>query len=407
MNIDFADIWPQALALLMDPASDLLAALVLYGVITLVLLIAVVAAIMFLMASPEEEGESFSKDDFYDPEEEGRPGELRQRPEPASVPPPEVSRTPRSRIATLGITALVVIASWVAAGFTTSVDIVCTSCHLSTPHSEVDSTVVADPHVNTACVSCHEPGGIAGRYFWDVPGRLAHFVDGAGSVGLQEEYGRITQAACLSCHRPVLAGEVSSPERGLRMSHAEPYEASMRCIDCHTASQGVVTAHDAGMNPCLRCHDSKTASAECDTCHDKGAAAAARARTTQFARPQIAQVTCGGCHDEERECDSCHGIRMPHSRQFMAVSHARAGAVDYWVNGGRGCAKCHTPTRRPCTRCHALWPGQGHPRSLIEEHKSADEARCDTCHQSMAPTNSRRFCIDMCHTESAMRESPR
>ena len=320
----------------------------------------------------------------------------------------EVYVSPATGGESFGIVLVAVVAAWLVAGFTTSEPAVCTGCHVETVHDTVaPEGALIDPHENTSCVSCHEPGGRIGRYASDVPGRLAHFIDGIGGTTLTGEYGRMTQAACRACHSEADPGIVVDEERGLRMSHEEPVAAKMRCLDCHTPVSGVVAAHNAGMNPCLRCHDSKIASAECTTCHDRGAAAAARARTVAFSKQQIAVVTCGGCHNEKNECDPCHGVRMPHSPQFMVYNHARAGAVDVWDNDGAVCGKCHTEKRRPCTRCHNQWPGNGHQANLGTTHANADETHCNSCHQKMGLTNARSFCVDVCHTPSAMEGSPR
>lgn len=426
---DLAAWWQQLLTLLMEPASNLLAAVALYGAITLVLLIAVVVAILFLISSPEDEeddeGSQFTEDDFYVPEDDEPVPSTDTQDEAAAAPSADSSitgdtvaaatvpgaehrraRTSRSRLQVLLVYTALVVAVWIATGFTTSADAVCTGCHVDTPHMNAADTT-ANPHAGVSCVSCHEPGGSFGRYVGDLPGRLTHFADGLAGGGIHKDYGRVTQAACRSCHYSSLSGVVTDEDRGLKMSHSEALDAGMRCLDCHTARGGVVATHNAGMNPCLRCHDATTASADCATCHDKQAAAAARARTTSFSTQQVGEVTCGGCHDEQRECDPCHGIRMPHSRSFMGAAHARAGAVDYWFDASAGCVKCHTATRRPCIRCHNLWPGSGHPRSLASEHVRGSDQSCDTCHKMLASTRSRSFCADVCHTESAMAESPR
>ena len=208
-------------------------------------------------------------------------------------------------------------------------------------------------------MSCHEPGGVIGRYVTGVPLRLLHSATASTGAGNAGDYGQATTRACTSCHAAALAGTTTNAERGLKMSHAEPLAASASCIDCHTMRNGIVSVHNAGMKPCLRCHDDVKASSACTTCHEGTVAAAARARTTSFQSVQISEVTCGGCHNEKRDCDTCHGIRMPHTTKFMAGAHARAAAVDIWYNGGATCRRCHTATRRPCTKCHSLVDGKG------------------------------------------------
>ena len=80
----------------------------------------------------------------------------------------------------------------------------------------------------------------------------------------------------------------------------------------------------------------------------------------RFRDAQIRDVSCSGCHDEERDCDPCHGLRMPHTTEFKLHAHARAAAVDIWYNGGKACGRCHTDSRNPCGRCHSELMGAAH-----------------------------------------------
>jgi len=394
-TLDFARLPEQLWTLLTDPASNLQAALVLYAIIGLVLLMVLLAAVMIIMATSEDEEVVLAG---------GEP----VRPANAQTAIKE-PRDPRSILITTGVIVLVLAAVWVVTGYTTSHSTLCASCHLETPHTiaEVDR----DPHTAVSCVACHEPGGLVGRYTSDMPARVLHFVDGLIEPHLQEEYGRVRQSACTSCHGADIAETTTDELRGLRMSHVEPLEASARCLDCHRLEEGIVASHNAGMNPCLRCHDAVIASAECATCHDKNAAAAAQVRTGSLASVQVAEVRCGSCHDEPRQCDPCHGTRMPHTREFMAYAHARSGAADFWFNSGRTCAgsACHTRVRRSCSRpgCHGGMLGLGHGPFMAESHVEASEQRCNTCHQRWAYTPGRDFCLDVCHTPAAIEQSPR
>lgn len=388
----------QLFVLLTDPTSNLSAALILYGIIGILVLILLVLAILFLMTGPEDEYEEVVAADGTT---------IETRPVAAPRRKQKVVRewTLRSFALSSGVFLGVTLAVWLLAGYTTSTAVVCEGCHVDTPHVSAEEDL--DPHVNRACVTCHEPGGVTGRYFTGVPARLVHFADGLAERSMQDQYGRVTSSACNSCHASDIEDPTLNEERALRMSHIEPLEASARCTDCHTLRAGIVATYNAGMNPCLRCHDSRTASSECSTCHDANAAASARARTTDFASVQIPEVSCGGCHDEKKECDPCHGTRMPHSKVFMASSHARAGAVNFWYEDGKTCAACHTPARRPCTRCHQPMLGQAHGPGLAEGHRQSTQSGCDSCHQRFAPSNTRDFCLDVCHSEVAIAESPR
>ena len=245
-----------------------------------------------------------------------------------------------------------------------------------------------------------------GRYLSGVPLRVLHLTLSTGSSQTQLDYGQVTAAACRRCHSSALAGVTENTTRGLKISHAEPMAAAATCTDCHTLRGGVVSAHNVGMKLCLRCHNDKTASSKCKTCHDEKASVAARARTTAFQAEQIEEVRCGGCHVQKRDCDPCHGLRMPHTTAFMAGAHARAAVVDFWYNDGKLCSRCHTATRRPCQQCHSSLIGKAHGRSMIN-HSTATATSCNTCHGQYATFATRDFCKDVCHTDAAISASPR
>lgn len=402
----------QLYTLLTDPTSNLTAALVLYGIIALFVIILLIVAIMFIMGMPEDlevvEGEGESRyDDGYGYEFEA--GEEAKPAAPtvaAAAPAPvlKVPRTPRQRLISASTALGVIAVVLVMAGYTTSNSAVCAGCHSQSPHATADKK--SDPHAAVSCVQCHEPGGVVGRFAGNVPSRLTHFVDKAVGTSLQTGYGRVTAAGCSSCHAVTIAGTTTDKQRGIRMSHKEPLAASATCVDCHALQAGVVSSRTVGMNPCLRCHDSKTASAACATCHDKKASAAARLLTIT-PEVQVPTVKCGGCHDEKKECDTCHGTRMPHSVEFKAYAHARAGAVDLYYNGGKACGKCHTATRRPCSKCHTPLLGHGHGANNLTTHKTAASVACNGCHQQWAYNRNRDFCKDLCHTPEAIATSPR
>lgn len=406
--INFSQLSDRLLTLLTDPTSNLQAALILYGMIALLVLIVLIAGIVVLSGLPDDEDEEPDFDGsvvapgaaegvVLGAGSEGLAPAERQEP---SLPP-------LSPFVTIAMIASLVVAVWVVTGFTTSTNAACGACHVSTVHS--DAKKGADPHSGADCVSCHEPSGGFGRYVTDVPSRVLHVVEGATGQAVQADYGRITSSACSNCHTADIARVTVNQETGVRMSHKEPLAASARCVDCHEPKAGAVTLQTVGMGSCLRCHDAVTAPSECTTCHDKQAAAAARARTTKLAKSQVTDVQCGGCHDEKTECDSCHGARMPHTLAFKAGLHARAGAADFWFNGGQTCAgsDCHTATRRPCTKCHTPILGKGHPITQAKDHQTATVSAC-RCHNFMGLANPRNrdFC-QLCHSEAALKESAR
>jgi hypothetical protein len=154
------------------------------------------------------------------------------------------------------------------------------------------------------------------------------------------------------------------------------------------------------MSSCLRCHDNEQASAECEYCHTRDIAYAVHVNFDPSPKRLVPDTRCGSCHDETK-CDACHGLRMPHSAEFLSVTHPREATLDIWYNGGQTCKKCHTVTRNPCTSCHRK-VGPGHPVShWPTSHKGdgpAAAAGCDGCHGYLAPIRNRNFC-GVCHEE--------
>lgn len=409
--------------IMLNPTSNLTVAFLLYGTIGLVLLVVLVGAILALLgpdeatARPAAADGSAPSDEAFEQLEVGETyegvegaGEAAApggKPAKVKVPVPPLS--PRTRIAVAAVAAVIVALAWAVTGYTTSDPAVCKECHWAASQ-HATAPAGTDPHAGVSCVACHEHGGVVGRFTTDVPARLMHFADTQSGTAPMDEYGRVTAAACTGCHAAALAGVQVDETRGLKVSHREPMAASATCTDCHALRSGVVSAHNAGMTPCLRCHDAKRASAECGTCHDQNAGSAARARTVSFAAVQIPEVSCGGCHNEKRDCDWCHGLRLPHTVEFMQYAHARAGAVDFWYNGGKTCSRCHTATRRPCQQCHGGMLGKGHGTGkpwLPRGHQKASAAACDTCHAQFARQARRDFCRDVCHTPAAIAASPR
>ncbi|TDB39572.1 MAG: hypothetical protein D9V44_00950 [Actinobacteria bacterium] len=385
----------RLVTLFVDPTSNLSAAFVLYGIIALAVLILLIIAILYIMSTPEE-GET-------EVGEASRPKATSESrvSRPRAPRPPVTARTVWLRV---GVTAALLLGVVIVTGLSTSQRALCLGCHAVSPHAAAD--VKRDTHATVACVGCHEPMGTLGRYTSAVPGRVTHIIRALVGVDATGDYGSVTRSACSNCHAKDIANTTLNTDLGLKMSHVEPAATSIRCVDCHKLAGGIVSVHNAGMDPCLRCHDAKTASSDCSTCHDKQVAAAARSRTTSMTAEQITDVRCGGCHDEKKSCDPCHGTRMPHTREFMAYAHARAGAVDFWYNGGKGCAVCHTSTRRPCTKCHSPRLGRAHTPSMALGHTTGNSSGC-SCHQQWALSPQRDFCKDVCHTPAAIAGSPR
>jgi hypothetical protein len=379
--------------IMISPASNMRVAILLYATLGILLLIILVIGLLFIFAAPPAKGPRAPK-----AKKTKASGRAARTPRPMS---------PRVRVLFGLATVVVVLVVWVAAGYTTSDPALCKSCHW--PTSEHAKAKGKDPHADTDCVACHEPRGAVGRYSVDVPLRMIHLASASAGIGDDSEYGQVTTRACTSCHEDALPGITTNAERGLKMSHEEPLAAAASCLDCHTMRGGIVSVHNAGMRPCLRCHDDNKTSSACTTCHTGQVAEATRARTMSFQNEQIKEVSCSGCHNEKKNCDPCHGIRMPHSAEFMGHAHARAGAVDLWYNRGKACGRCHTASSRPCTRCHTSLLGSAHggTSSMANTHQKAAPKACDSCHSQYAYVTTRDFCKDVCHSKAAIAASPR
>lgn len=377
----------QVILILLNPNQNMKAAVILYVIIGLLFGFVAVVGALFILSTPEKK-----------PRGSGgiaKPSRAKRR-----------VLSPTMRLI-FGVSSVVMLfAVWVTAGVTMSDPGVCKSCHW--PLAKHAAATVPDAHSRVACVDCHESGGVWGRYVAGVPNRVAHMAAKQLEIEGAPDYGQVTSEACTRCHQKSLLRTTLNPTRGLRISHAEPMAASAACTDCHALRGGVVGAYNGGMKQCLRCHDAEQASAKCDTCHTKKASAAARARSTAFRAVQVKAVKCGGCHDEKRECDTCHGVRMPHTDAFMGGGHARAAAVDFWFNSGKTCRKCHTATQRPC-RCHTSLIGIAHGThgELAKSHKNATASSCNSCHGQWAVISTRDFCKDICHSPEAIANSPR
>jgi hypothetical protein len=289
----------------------------------------------------------------------------------------------------------------IAVGASSSASEVCVACHEVTPHSEAVGAGGFDPHVSVDCVRCHEASGPVGFVTLEVPQRIVHIVKGVRTDFIQPPYGSVTNSACLRCHEPVTTAITEDTVRGIRMSHEEPLDAGATCSNCHTLETGVVSRLTAGMTPCLRCHDGQNQPTTCSLCHTKDVSEATRAKNQASlkGRELVPVPDCGGCHDEAKSCDPCHGgQRMPHSELFMWWGHAREGVKDIWFNSGERCGRCHTAERRPCTQCHAFFPG--HPTEFwASSHGNTENTGgCDSCHNLTAYTYGRDLC-SLCHGE--------
>jgi len=265
----------------------------------------------------------------------------------------------------------------------TSTDDYCTKvCHNTSP--SVKSAVKLD---HARCVQCHETPGFTGAA--EAIRTRGTMLVSAARGGKPDGSALIDSASCLRCHESVLGAPVIG-SRGVKVSHKEPVAAGMTCGSCHP-SAGHTRRRTYSMTPCLSCHGNRAAasasraSAECETCHVDGIERDIAPRTADSTAtlgsgavvyPIVAvgkTVQCGACHDEKRECDSCHGFRMPHDRAFLEGGHARVAAFER----KEACFKCHSENE--CSSgCHINFPG--HLEGWKEDHKKSPRDAGCSCH---------------------------
>ena len=390
LSRDFGETLSLIWEIVIDPASRPVEAMLVFGIIVVLLAILFLVVLLFVARSDE------------DAEDEG-PAAV--EPEAEWIAPSEVvsaspPRAPRRRVPAGLIIVLGLFAWWILTGVSTAAPPVCLSCHVTSDH--VATRVDEDPHEGTGCVRCHERGGVLASLTTAVPRRVEHIVSSMLAEVPAGSYGYVGSAACESCHARGIAETTTNDVKAVKVSHEEPLQAGAQCLDCHTMFDGVIGVATTKMKPCLRCHDGVQAPSECEYCHTGDIALAVSGRSepsTATAQALVADPQCGGCHSQE-SCDACHGVRLPHTGEFMAYAHAREGVEDIWYNGGATCGKCHYDGNNPCTDCHTgRFPSHGTSFRVGHGASGAENTGCDTCHAGMAYRRGRDFCVDLCHTE--------
>lgn len=310
---------------------------------------------------------------------------------PASDAPTDAKRRKASGPTTSILVAVLLGLALVSGYGISGTDVYCAQfCHAA------DELVISGIEIDHApCRSCHEVPGAAGvvANTMSRARMIAAYV-----VGERQTSGAaVDSRTCVRCHRDVTDGAIQS-ERGIRMSHKEPFDAGVTCLSCHEG-----TGHDErrhySMSSCIVCHDGATASTECESCHVGDPYAARGDGSTEstltvgsgkimYPVTLVGDRPCGGCHDEVAECDTCHGLRMPHDGEFIEGRHARYSAFEK----KQSCRKCHT--EQWCSAgCHIGFPG--HAPGWKEEHKrSPRDAGCG-CHAARSG-RTEPMCV-LCH----------
>lgn len=252
-----------------------------------------------------------------------------------------------------------------------------------TCHVNEESVIQATALNHAKCVSCHERPGLASMS-GNIPGRASMVVSRLRRTTPQGAL--VDSRACLRCHCGVVQGVATT--NGIKMSHVEPLNAGLSCSGCHQKA-GHGSSRLNSMSPCIVCHDGKSASSDCLTCHvtqplaspvkagsgGRGLASASAtlgSGSVVYPLVDIDPNQCGKCHDQARQCDTCHGLRMPHSGQFIHGGHAPLAAFER----KQACWRCHQLTE--CYRCHG--PFTAHPSDWKQSHKTNPwDAGC-ACH---------------------------
>lgn len=407
--------------ILENPSANPSGAVILMAILAVAVLLAVVLFFLAFVRSPDEYEdepvETRGPDDAG--EDRGRPAAVPSAEEyeyPDLVPqdvviedsdavdemeieaarlraPRRVSRATVVRLAVAFVLVLLVFAAFAA----TSTDRYCAGlCHA---HASAIAARSRDAHAGVPCVSCHEDGSFTGALGapWIRTGHVLRRV----SAQLGSEMGPAPTASCLACHADIRGTTATVKARNISISHDGPLSRGMSCDDCHTSAGHAGGARSlVPMSKCAPCHDGRTAPSKCATCHPADPSRLRRpsdeARTyTKVPLPII--TDCGTCHDQT-PCDACHGLRLPHTDQFKAWSHARQAAFD----GRATCLRCHTIGQ--CVTCHpGFTPGSAdstaHPADWKTSHqRQKPDADC-RCHVDRLPSDARAgggYCA-VCH----------
>jgi hypothetical protein len=388
---------------LVDPTSNLTAAVLVLAIAVLIALIIVIGLLLWVTGgkrprrhrAPVREVER-DADEYEYPElsaelEPVLPGD--EGAEWRDDAPRRVARPPGRAarwLAGPGGTAIVwgiVVLAVLGAGIGTSRDEYCAdACHADAAKSRR-----ADAHKGVACVRCHEDAGPAAAAAVALQ-RSSHLAAQVVDIGAYK--GAVPASRCLGCHATVLKGTVTIKGLGVRISHARPLAGGMACDDCHEKAGHGGSIAARGMATCVSCHDGKTASSTCSVCHlgDTSLAVRASERGRIFSRFGLGRVyDCGGCH-AQTSCDNCHGLRMPHPVRFRRWEHARYAGFEK----KQLCWRCHDEPF--CGSCHSQ-PFEGHGPGFRARHAREPRGSFCACHWAKLPDEARAkgsFCA-VCH----------
>lgn len=298
-----------------------------------------------------------------------------------------------SGLGTFLFVLLAVVALYVA----TSTDRYCfEACHWDSRPAKAASEIA-----HARCSDCHEPVGIAAAVSNSLS-RTQMVVTQFSALGGYKT-APVSSDSCIKCHRAVLRDTVTGSD-GVRVSHKEMLVSGGPCTACHENVGHSADVYDRGMNPCIVCHDGTTAFADCSGCHDETAeveqpdpgltAQELSSGSLTYSPVDASRPYCDDCHDVARECDPCHGVRMPHDDAFILGGHARPAAFE----GKQGCWKCHDPQQDCGGPCHTGFERDGisgHADNWKTDHGVGATTGGCGCHQHYS---GRAFPMcDLCH----------
>lgn len=390
MNASFQILWDAVRTAIQNPAANLMVTALLLAAFVTVALIVVIGLILAILPKRRRIVRIRRAVQGIDTEAEAVES---TEPEDAKAPALSVEpKLPAGReftrlLGTLAVPVLVAL-SLIAGYVVTGTQAYCAdSCHAG---SSAAQSGLEQGHAR--CVACHESPGLLGAGSNVIArGRMvaAWLADAPAPASAVAG-----SAACLSCHSDVSGGVVETPR--IKMSHREPVTAGYTCVQCHPDT-GHVAASRHSMSTCLPCHDGETAPSECETCHVSDPYSTFGERDSETSTPldravyplvRFDDVGCGGCHDEVAECDTCHGLRMPHSDEFVDGAHAKDAAFER----KELCFRCHQENWCS-TGCHIGFPGHGDNWKL--QHQEAPwDAGCG-CHQARSGREG-PMCV-LCH----------
>jgi hypothetical protein len=208
--------------------------------------------------------------------------------------------------------------------------------------------------------------------------------------------------ACFDCHNILT---MDPTDTGVLFSHAKHLARGFHCGQCHGSG-----AHTKMIRPghdqCLGCHDGKTAPSRCVLCHADRSKIEPETHTASYIQTHGKHVQatkefakCHECHDDVW-CTECHGVTMPHPRNWAenVYGNDAAGNRVKLIGAGHGpharkqeglCYRCHLPS--DCEACHHTQ--MPHRTDYIRQHPVTMDQKdrvCSNCHTS-------KFCED-CHT---------